>query len=829
MKITEINREELSSAMQQYYDFKINHLDKIVMFQLGDFYEMFFQDAIDMSNKLSLTLTSKAAGLDEKIPMAGIPQSTLEQYVAKIIELELSVVIVVQDETQSVSKIVNRKIKRIITPGTFYKNDDFENQYSASVYYNNNYYLSYGDLNTGQMFNTVFSDLNNLLNEIINLNIREIIDIGDCLVEVIDEIEYHNITLTKYNYIVDYNISNIQNTDECLLKYFNYITQDNTYHLSDFKTVNNATYLQMSNQTQKQLELFKTSHEMITTGSLYWFLNDTQTAMGKRLLKDYLIHPLVDKNIIEERLNYISVLVDNVIELSTINNDLKNISDFERIIFKISDSSINPREALSLKDSIKVIPNIYEKVNALDLKFNTLNCEKIKELSELIEITLFSELPATFKDGNIINEGFNKELDRLRVLKNNSSKWLLDFEKEQKELTSIKNLKIKFNKIFGYFIEVTNSSLDLVPDSYIRKQTMSNCERYITKELKEQEEDILNATHKIVKLEQNLYNELKEKLKLYIIDLVNCSNFIAKTDVSCSFAKISLKYNLCKPTFSNDDILIKDGFHPIVKTMNKDFVNNDFEFVENDIVLLITGPNMAGKSTYMRQVVITNIMAQIGCFVCASFAKLKIYDKIFTRIGAGDDLAGGKSTFMVEMSETAYALNNATSNSFLIFDELGRGTSTADGVCLAQSIIEYVTLNIKCNTLFSTHYHELTQISNNNIHLKNVHVNAIKENNNLVFLHKVKPGYIEKSYGVDVANLAKLPISVVRRAKKLIDDYELKDPKQMSLFELNTVDLEYENNVLKSKIEEISNIDTNNLTPIEALNLLVKIKKNLEE
>ena len=837
MKITDFEKHELSNAMQQYYDFKINNLDTIIFFQLGDFYELFFEDAIEVSQLLELTLTGKSAGLDQKVPMAGVPTSSLNEYIKRLMKFNKKVAIVDQDDSEvSTTKLVHRKLRKIITPGTYQDENSNDNNYVAAIDSGIEIALAYGDVATGEMYKTSFLNVEHLFNELINLNIKEVLDPNNVLNQYTDVCEYYNIAINNdQEYLTSTpSSSEVERSCDVLIKYIKTLLCDKIGHLSPFMNIEQQKYMYMSSNTQKQLELVSTLKDQEYMGSLFWYLNKTNTAMGRRLLKRIIIHPLVDVKEINQRHNIIEIMSVNSILVSNITNELTNIYDFERLIGRLGESIITPKEMEQLKKSLKNLPNIKAILNDFSNEtFDNLadDIDPMSDVFDILERTLKEDAGSFIKDGNIIKHGFNEEVDRLRNIKENSNKWLADFELKERQSTGIKNLKIKYNRIFGYFIEVTNGNLNEIPENYIRKQTMANCERYITEELKEAENKILNAADLLNRLEFEIYTELKETLKQYIPRLQSVANKISFIDVMTSFTKVSLESKLVRPNFIEDNnINIKDGFHPVVKKLVKSYITNDINMDNDTSILLITGPNMAGKSTYMRQFVLTVIMGQIGCFVPAKTADIKIFDKVFTRIGASDDMSQGKSTFMVEMSETAEALENATKDSLVVFDELGRGTSTYDGVALAHSILEYLHDKVGAKTLFSTHYHELVDLDKNLKGLKNVHVHAKEKNGELIFFHKVQPGGVEKSYGIAVAKLANLPDYVVARANQVIKDLEDAHigvekiaTNQLNLFDDNT--LEYE--ILKLKVDKIKELDIENMTPLNALETLNKLKNDL--
>ncbi len=863
MKITEVNRDQLTNGMRQYYDIKIEHLDKIVLFQLGDFYELFFEDAIEVANLLELTLTQKSAGLKEKIPMAGVPLSTLDVTVKRLIDFNKNVAIVKQDDLNSIGKkLVERKLERIVTPGTYYDATSNDNNFTAAISYQNQITVAYGDLATGEMFACNFINQDEAFNYVVSLGIKEVIDPEKVFNSYVDVAENIGLTITT-----DFKTDVITNSEEQAITYLKeflrFVTRDKIEHLQPVQFIDMNNYMQMSLQTQKQLELLVTLKENETSGTLYWFLNKTNTAMGRRALKRMIIQPLLKEKEINRRHNIVELMLSQSLLTDNTSEVLKQIYDFERLIGRLSDEQINPKELNQLKVSIGKIPELKSCLSSFNhpiLEDFANEIDNLTDVYQLIDEQLNEDAPMQIKEGTIIKSGFNVEVDRLRDIKQNSNQWLANFEMEEREKTGIKNLKVKYNKIFGYFIEVTNSFLNLVPDNYVRKQTMANCERYITEELKEAENDILNAAERLNILQVQLYTELRIKLKVYITRLQNVAHKISYIDVMCAFATVSNENNLVRPEFNHDNkVELIDSWHPIVKKLTKNFINNDVKFKNNQDIILITGPNMSGKSTYMRQFVITVIMAQIGCFVPAKQANLKIFDRIFTRIGASDDLASGKSTFMVEMAETAEALNNATVDSILIFDELGRGTSTYDGVALASAILEYIHENLNVKTMFSTHYHELVDLEKDYPKIKNVHVKAKKEDGKLKFYHKVLPGGVEKSYGIEVAKLANLPVEVTNRAGILIEQLEASHNKvesqtkvsnvvetlneqqvtteslkkhQVPLFELNepnVIEPKKESNVGDSKLEnKIKELDLLKMSPLEALIFLNTLQNELK-
>lgn len=841
MEIKSIDPNQLSAAMRQYYDIKMENFDCIIFFQLGDFYELFFDDAVEISNLLELTLTGKKAGLEERIPMAGIPIKALDEYLKILMKHNKKVAIVDQDDTITPgSKLVTRRLKTIITPGTYHDTNTKDNVFVASLVNEITPKLSYVDIATAECFNCELLNIEEAINEVIRLGIKELVVNFALNEDYLDMLEFYGITVTKHEYRQELIATNniiqnpkMANVNNLLIDFLdaNHIRYD---HLINFILIESNDYMRLTLATQKQLELTETMKSSEYVGSLFWYLNDTKTAMGRRLLKQWITRPLVNLGEISKRHHFTEQMIRNSLATDGVKDILSEIYDFERIIGRINDNVIAPKEMYQLLKSIRRLEELKNVLNSYgddQLSNFASDIDPLVDIYQMLEEAIDENNQMSATNGDIIKPGFNQEVDRLRDVKNNSTKWLANFELEQREQTGIKNLKVKYNKVFGYFLEVSNGNKDLVPEHYVRKQTMTNAERFITNELKDAENEILNAAEMITKLEYDLYVELRTKLKAELSRLKSVAVAISTLDVLGSFASVALKNRLVKPEFTDSNVIeIIEGRHPIVEQMCDNYIVNDCVMDQTNNTLLITGPNMAGKSTYMRQVVLIAIMAQIGCYVPATKAKLKVFDQIFTRIGASDDLAQGQSTFMVEMSETSYALKHATNDSLIIFDELGRGTSTYDGIALAHAIIEYLEKNLDVKTLFSTHYHELTKLEAENSSIKNVHVKAEEESDNgLTFYHKVIPGAVQKSYGIEVAALAKLPVDVIYRSKQLMSTLEASAtdvssvPAETISQELITQNekLEAELNNLKSLLS----VDVNNMTPMEALMTLSKIKQ----
>ena len=796
MNRKDVDLNKITPMMKQYLEIKEKNEDIIIFFRLGDFYEMFFEDAILVSHELELTLTGKNAGLDEKIPMCGIPHHAANVYIEKLVDLGYKIGICEQLEDPALAKgIVKRDIIQIISKGTIIQDEslkEYENNYIGSLMdFNHSYVLSYADISTGEIYSTILEhNATKVISEIVSIGLKEVIvneKIDSTITSILKNqfkvvITYSNEAESQKEYEYIYSdITDIRHI-ETIKHLLTYITNTQKRSLAHFEKVvikDNKDYLKMDIHTKRNLELTETLRLKQRNFSLIWLLDKTKTAMGSRTLKNMIENPLINKEEINKRYDTIETLLKEFIKKEELCNYLYEVYDLERLSGKIAFGSANARDLLQLKNSLKVLPNIKQILT--DINFYK-NIEELDDLYELLENSIYENPPVSIKEGYIIKEGYSKELDELKDLRKGGKDFVARFEEEEKERTGIKNLKVGFNRVFGYYIEVSKGNIDLIKDEYgyERRQTLANCERYISPILKEKEALILNAEEKIIELEYELFTEIRDKIKEYIPRLQSISKVISEIDVLQSFATVSEENNYVRPILSDKkEIRLINSRHPVVeKVIETEFVSNDIIMDEKTNILLITGPNMAGKSTFMRELAISVIMAQIGCFVPASEATLPIFDAIYTRIGASDDLVSGESTFMVEMKEAANAINNATVNSLILFDELGRGTATFDGMSLAQAIIEYIHTNIKCKTLFSTHYHELTDLDKTLSGLKNVHVSAVEENGNITFLHKVKDGSIDKSYGIHVAKLADLPSNLIDRASNILAVYENKEAKR---------------------------------------------------
>lgn len=841
MKRSEVDRNKLSPGMLQYMEIKDNYEEELLFYRLGDFYELFFDDGLIASRECELTLTGKNAGLDEKIPMCGVPFHSVKPYIEKLVSKGYKIAICEQlEDPKTTKKVVKRGVVQVISKGTIVDNDllnEHDNNYIASLLdFKYIYILTYADISTGSLnILEIPYQKDKLINEILNLNIKELI--------LADDSDKDFIELLKNNYGIDINISR----EYLEVKYQNLVesVQDLRYktgikhllyylvvkelkeldHFSDVNVIDKNSYLSMDVHTIRNLELIETLRLKERTYSLIWLLDKTKTSMGSRMLKHWLLNPLKDKKLIEERYNKIEKLNEEFILKDELRNTLYEIYDIERLCGKVSCGNLNARDLLQLKNSLKVLPELKKIIESLGFNYD-IDTHDI--LYKLLDDSIYENPPVTLKEGYLIKEGYNEELDELKNIRSGGKSFVADFESKLKESTGIKTLKVGFNKVFGYFIEVSKGQVKEIPQDlgWERRQTLTNCERFISPELKEKESMILNAEEKIINLEYDLFCKIKEEVKKYLISLKNLSYQISDIDAITSLAVVSDDYKLVRPTLNEEHIIeIIEGRHPVVERVSKNsYVSNDCIMNSDINTLLITGPNMSGKSTYMRQLAIIIIMAQMGSFVPAKIANLPIIDKIFTRIGASDDLVSGESTFMVEMNEAKNAITGATRDSLILFDELGRGTATYDGMSLAQSILEYVNNNIKCKTLFSTHYHELTKMEEKFNGIKNVHVSASESDGEIVFLHKIKDGAIDKSYGIHVAKLSGMPSEVITRANEILNFYENKKVEPTN--DKVQLSMDFEEVKKESEIEnKVKEIDPLNMTPIDAINFLYELKE----
>lgn len=851
----------LTPMMKQYLEVKETCKDAILFFRLGDFYEMFFEDAQVASKELELVLTGRDCGLENRAPMCGIPFHSAENYISRLVTKGFKVAICEQVEDPAFAKgIVKRDIVKILTPGTYTDAsflDESKNNFIMCIFKDDSSNvggLSFADISTGEFYSTSgILKCGNILDEIAKFSPSEIIYNETLDNNLLNEIkERYNISLTKYaneyyneealesvksqfkNYDSNrYDMEQLRSISS-LIAYLKYTQKNSLSHIDTLETYNIVDYLVIDTNSRMNLELTETLRDKSKKGSLLSVLDKTSTAMGARRLRKWIEEPLVDKILIEERQNSIEDLVNNLFVHEELKETLKDIYDIERLVGKISSKSVNAKELMSLKNSIGKIPSVKEVIKPLTSSFYSNiynNLDDLNDIYELLNTALDDNPSISVKEGNIIKTGYNEEVDSLREAKSSGKQWIASLEQEEKELTGIRSLKIGFNKVFGYYLEVTKSNLSLVPtERYIRKQTLSNGERYITPELKEVEEKVLGAEEKLITLEYELFAKLRDTIETHIERMKSVAKVISEIDSLSSLATVAVENNYVKPTINEEGIIdIKDGRHPVVeKLLSKNtFVENDtYLNTEEDQLLLITGPNMAGKSTYMRQVALLTLMAQMGSFIPVSSANIAICDRIFTRIGASDDLASGKSTFMVEMWEVSNILKNATSKSLILLDEVGRGTSTYDGLSIAWAVIEFLCSDngIKAKTLFATHYHELIKLEQQIKGIKNYSV-AVKEiNGEIVFLRKIISGGTDESYGIEVAKLAGIPTEVTDRAKEILSMLE----SENSSSDNNKVDtVQSINKVVVDNSKEVETLQSTIRELKEKINNLESLNKEV--
>ncbi|MCD9074705.1 DNA mismatch repair protein MutS [Staphylococcus haemolyticus] len=875
--------------MQQYLKIKSQYQDCLLFFRLGDFYEMFFEDAKEASRVLEITLTKRDAKKENPIPMCGVPYHSANSYIETLINNGYKVAICEQMEDPKQTKgMVKREVVRVVTPGTVMEQggmDENQNNYILSfIKQDSNYALSYCDISTGELKATQIEDEDTLINEIVTINPNEIVVNQEIDENLKKQIYLTTETITIRESISDasYEVNQLTNNHmylatQLLLDYVYHTQKRDLSHLETAITYAAVDFMKMDYYAKRNLELTESIRLKSKKGTLLWLMDETKTPMGARRLKQWIDRPLINKERIEERLSIVESFMNHFIERDTLRGYLNQVYDIERLVGRVSYGNVNARDLIQLKHSISEIPNIKSLLESMnDVASNQFSSlEPLEDLLQVLEDSLIEEPPISIKDGGLFKQGFSKQLDEYLEASKNGKDWLSQLQAKERERTGIKSLKISFNKVFGYFIEITRANLQGFEPSkfgYHRKQTLSNAERFITDELKEKEDIILGAEDKAVDLEYQLFVRLREHIKTYTERLQKQAKIISELDCLQSFAEIAQKYNYVKPEFSDNKTLsLENSRHPVVERVMdyNDYVPNDCKLDKDNFIYLITGPNMSGKSTYMRQVAIISIMAQMGAYVPCNKAELPIFDQIFTRIGAADDLVSGKSTFMVEMLEAQKALTYATEDSLIIFDEIGRGTSTYDGLALAQAMIEYVAQTSHAKTLFSTHYHELTTLDQELPSLKNVHVAADEYQGELIFLHKVKDGAVDDSYGIQVAKLANLPDEVINRAQVILDAFEqsqntsdneehsnitvLKDSASVEGFTdddaqnannsdkksqttKNAIENEFEqasfnlfdSEAMTSEIEEqIKNLNISNMTPIEALLKLSELQNQL--
>lgn len=876
---------ELTPMMKQYMQTKEEYKDCILFYRLGDFYEMFFDDALTASKELEITLTGKNCGLEERAPMCGIPYHAVDSYLNRLVSKGYKVAICEQVEDPKTAKgIVKREVIRVVTPGTNLDTqglDETKNNYiMCIVYMADRYGLSVADVTTGEYLVTELDSQTKLMDELYKFMPSEIVcneafymsgldldDLKNRLHMAIYSLEawYFDDALCRETLQEHFKVASLEGIGlsdyECgmiasgaLLKYLEETQKNSLSHMSRLTRYATGNYMVLDSATRRNLELVETLREKQKRGSLLWVLDKTKTAMGARTLRKYVEQPLIDKKSIVKRLDAVAELKDNAICREEIREYLNPVYDLERLVGKITYQSANPRDLIAFQSSLSMLPSV--KCILKDMESDLLKeiyeeLDPLEELCDLVGRAIQEEPPLAMKEGGIIKDGYNEEVDRLRKAKSEGKNWLADLETKEREKTGIKNLRIRYNKVFGYYLEVTNSFKDLVPDYYTRKQTLANAERYIIPELKELEDTILGAEDKLCALEYELYCEVRNTIAAELTRIQRTAKAVAKLDVIASLALVAERNNYVRPKINEKGVIdIRDGRHPVVEKM----IPNDM-FIANDTYLddkkqrisIITGPNMAGKSTYMRQAALIVLMAQLGSFVPASSANIGLVDRIFTRVGASDDLASGQSTFMVEMNEVANILRNATSKSLLILDEIGRGTSTFDGLSIAWAVVEYISNSklLGAKTLFATHYHELTELEGKISNVNNYCIAVKEKGDDIVFLRKIVKGGADKSYGIQVAKLAGVPNPVINRAKEIVEELvtaditgkvkdiavqgsETKKKTQKKLDEVDLTQFSLFDTVKDDDVlNELKELDISHMTPIDAMNKLYQLQNKL--
>lgn len=853
-------RKATTPMMEQYYQIKEQYPDAFLFYRVGDFYELYEDDAVKGAQILELTLTHRSNKSENPIPMAGVPHMAVDSYVNTLVEKGYKVAICEQLEDPKKAKgMVKRGIIQLVTPGTKMAqgpDDSQESNYLTSVVEKaGGYGLAYSDLSTGEIFATHVKHYAEVVNELLSLRTREVVFAGNLSASDRDSLQKANITVSEpaelegehaeISYVQQKLTDSMEKVAVRQLVVYLLATQKRSLaHLQVAESFEIGQYLQMANTVQRNLELTQSATTGKKQGSLFWVLDKTTTAMGGRLLKQWLSRPLLSLDRINQRQQMVQALLDDYFTRENIVDSLKGVYDLERLSGRVAFGNVNPRELLQLAKSLEatkpIIQALAESGNP-DLEKYGQGIDPQSELAESITNCLVDQPPISAKDGGIIRAGVSEDLDKYREAMNGGKKWLAQMEMEERQRTGIDNLKIGYNRVFGYFIQVSKGNVAKVPqDRYTRKQTLTNAERYVTPELKEHENLILEAESRSTDLEYELFSQLREAVKAHIPALQELGRQLAALDVFVAFAQDAEEKNYCRPSFSSkNEIAVKNGRHPVVEAVLPagSYIPNDLVMDEDTSIYLITGPNMSGKSTYMRQLALIAIMAQIGSFVPADSAKLPVFDQVFTRIGAADDLYSGKSTFMVEMSEANEALQHASSRSLVLFDEIGRGTATYDGMALAGAIIKYLHDKVGAKTLFATHYHELTELDETLPHLKNIHVGATEENGKLIFLHKILPGPADQSYGIHVAKLAGLPRAVLREASSMLKRLEAEgareiNPSSQQLDLFSPVEVVEENPLKEEQeelLDEISQVNLNEKTPLEVMQLVADWQQALKE
>lgn len=847
----------VTPMMKQYLNIKKDYEDAFLFFRLGDFYEMFFEDAIKASQELEITLTKRDAKKENAIPMCGVPYHAAEGYIKTLVDRGYKVAICEQVEDPKTAKgVVKREVIQLITPGTVMDGamlKEKENNYIASLSFfePDHFIIVYHELSTGETNLVEVDHITSVLHELSNQQVKELVvskkfpeHLLTALTSRLDvtlSFEDETTFLGEFRYLYEtLEDDKLMAAFSRLLNYIQHSQKRSINHFQIPKVIELDHYLSLDMYAKRNLELTETLMKKTKHGSLLWVLDKTVTAMGGRTLKKWIERPLQNEALINQRLNIVEQFTENFLTRETIRESLKTVYDLERLAGRISFGNVNARDLIQLKHSLQSIPHLkdaLEQFDSDDIKEINAAIQVPSHLLDLLTSSLIDEPPISITEGNMIKDGFNDQLDQYRLALRDGKQWILDLESKEREKTGIKSLKVGFNKVFGYYIEIRHTHKDKVPEErYERKQTLTNAERFITPELKEKEKIILEAEEKSVDLEYELFIQIRDQIKDDIKAIQHLAHLISQIDVLQSFSQVSEENNYIRPSFNHSKINIKEGRHPVVERVMKEsqYVPNDVYLDQEKFILLITGPNMSGKSTYMRQLALTVIMGQIGCFVPATKAELKIVDQIFTRIGAADDLVSGQSTFMVEMLEANHALENATKDSLIIFDEIGRGTSTYDGMALANAIIEYIHHSLGAMTMFSTHYHELTDLDQSLAHLKNISVRAEEYENEIIFLHKIEEGKANESYGIHVAKLANMPDTLIERAQNILSTLEAAATKpkasdmQLSFFEAESKPVYTKTKHPKKDIEILETIQTieiHDMTPMDAMNLLHDLHK----
>ena len=841
---------KLTPMMEQYFKIKAAYPDAFLFYRLGDFYELFYTDAIEVSQLLELTLTSRNKNAVDPVPMCGVPYHAAAAYIDTLVEQGYKVAICEQVEDPKTAKgMVKREVVQLVTPGTVMEGKNLsakDNNYLVALAQGiSDFQLAYVDLSTGELKVALIADEEGVLNEVSVLRAKEVLltnDISESTKELLEKrlglvFSYQETMICPPHFesLTNELDEGLKEVTLKLLTYLNETQKRSLDHLQQARMYQVDHFLKLDYHSKANLELIQALRTGKKQGTLLWLLDETKTAMGGRLLKQWIDRPLIQQQAIETRQNQVASFVHAFFERGDLQEALKKVYDLERLAGRVACGNVNGRDLVQLKTSLQQIPllrHILQGIDQGEWQGLLSRLSPMEDLVQLIETGISEDAPLAITEGKVIKPGFNEQLDQYREAMSSGKKWLAELEAKERQATGIKTLKIGFNRVFGYYIEITKANLVHLPENrYERKQTLANAERFISPELKEIETLILEAEEKSVDLEYQLFLAIREEVKKSIASLQQLAQAVSEIDVLQSFATVSEKYHYVRPTFNQEGRLrIIDGRHPVVEKVlgHQEYIPNSIEMDQDSLILLITGPNMSGKSTYMRQLALTVIMAQIGCFIPAESAEMPLFDQIFTRIGASDDLIAGQSTFMVEMIEANHALQHATTNSLILFDELGRGTATYDGMALAQAIIEYIHREVRGKTLFSTHYHELTVLEEELSQLKNVHVGAVEKEGELVFLHKMLPGPADKSYGIHVAKIAGLPKRLLERADDLLVQLENGHPIQKAPLPVEQLSLFHEGNEEEQRVlDELRRLNVLEMTPLDAMNVLHQLQKKV--